>query len=345
MKNSIQEDDKFKVHVDNKTLQDPNKTKKLGDLQKKNPNIEFDLEPSNTSTSSNMPVMEEVIEPQDQATIKYLSNVKDEETGEISKPFYIQDKQYQMVRGLNHNNDIVIGVYCFDDVNDSGENIIHSLEEFENNIAKPMLEKENLDKETVEENNYDYAAAEREYYDKEYLSDYLNLRDLTGFKHFFVNIETGEVVAKFKTTKEMLRSGIKLQPNEDYMDANTLKKFRFGEYFRHDMNEAIEAGGTDIDKLKTDVRKLTKLIYDKFSSYLSKLDKPIEKVEFLESMAEMIGITKEKMSSLATSLKDIAQTNSNESGIAEKKIMTKNELMESVNSKKVIKTIKIKDIK
>ena len=36
-----------------------------------------------------------VIEPQDQATIKYLSNVKDEH-GKTSKPFNIGDKQYQI---------------------------------------------------------------------------------------------------------------------------------------------------------------------------------------------------------------------------------------------------------
>ncbi len=283
------------------------------------------------------------IEPQDQATIKYLSNVKDANTGEISKPFTIGDKRYQMVRGVNPSKEVIMAVYCFDDMNDAGENMIHSLEEFEAKIAKPMLEAE---KAPIEEEGYDFARAEREYHDKEDFIDYLNLRDLEGFKHFFVNINTGEVTGKFHTTKEMMKSGQKLGPEEDYMDARTLKKFRFGDYFKSDVNEAEDVSGTDVNKLQADVKKLSKLIKDKFSVALSKLDKPIEQVQFLQAMANEIGVPMNKLSTLLASFKDIATTGSEDKpALAESRKFTKSQLVESLKREKVIKTIKAKDIK
>ena len=147
---NISEDDKFKIHVDKKTLEDPNKTKELVRLGKRNPNIEFDLEhPAISKTSSSMissGVMSEqpeaVIQPQDQATLKYLSNVVDDKTGEISQPFTIGDKKYQMVRGITPDKNVMLGVYCFDDVDGNGENIIHPSDYFEKTIALPMKRSE-----------------------------------------------------------------------------------------------------------------------------------------------------------------------------------------------------------
>ena len=62
-------------------------------------------------TSGGLGMTEQAIEPQDQSTIKYLSNVKDSNTGEISKPFTIGTKKYQMVRGLTPSKEVVMGVY------------------------------------------------------------------------------------------------------------------------------------------------------------------------------------------------------------------------------------------
>lgn len=272
-----------------------------------------------------------VIEPQDQATIKYLSNVKDTKTGKVSQPFTIGDKRYQMVRGLNPAKEIIMAVYCFDDMNDVGENMIHSIEEFEAKVAKPMLERQGSTA-PIEEDGYDFARDEREYHDKEDFIDYLNLRDLEGYKHFFVNINTGEVTGKFQTTKEMMKSGQKLGPQEDYMDARTLKKFRFGDYFKSDINEVDDAAttGTDVSKLQADVKKLSKLIKDKFSVALSKLDKPIEQVQFLQAMANEIGVPMNKLSTLLASFKDIATTGQEEQpALAESRKITKNQLLES----------------
>ena len=99
-------------------------------------------QPSQSTSNSTSMVSQmeesEAIQPQDQETIKYLSNVKDE-NGQISKPFTIGTKKYQMVRGTNSTNEVVLGVYCHD-VNESGENIIHSVDYFEENIAKKAIQ-------------------------------------------------------------------------------------------------------------------------------------------------------------------------------------------------------------
>lgn len=287
---------------------------------------------------------EAVIEPQDKATIKYLSNVKDAKTGEISKPFVIGDKRYQMVRGQHPTDGVVMGVYCFDDVDDAGENIIHPVDYFEKTIALPFKQK-------MEEGGYDYAAAEREYHDKQDLVNYLNLADVEpGAKHFFVDINNGKIVAQFKNTKEMVKSGVKLGQNQDYMDLKTLKKFRFGDYFKKDVSEELkpEDASTNITKLQSDVKKLTSMIKNKFSVYLSKLDKPIEQAQFLSAMAQEIGVPLNKLSSIISTYKDIAKDgnvdNQNVAGVkAESRVITKKELEESV--KPITRKIKVKDIK
>ena len=364
---NITEDDKFKIHVDKKTLEDPNKTKELVRLSKKNPNVEFDLEhPAISKSSSPMissSVMEEqpeaVIKPQDKATIQYLSNVKDANTGEVSQPFNIGDKKYQMVRGVHPTGEVGLAVFCHDDMDDKGENIIHSMEYFEENIAKPMKEQMGMVGQDIQvvpkvkESGFDYAAAEREYHDKEAFMDYLNLSDIEPiYKHFFVNIKNGKIVAKFKNTKDMVKSGIKLGPDEDYMDIKTLKRFRFGDYFKGDVNEVDDAaqdGGTNIPKLQADVKKLGTLIKNKFSVYLSKLDKPIEQAQFLTAMAKEIGVPLNKLSTIISSYKDIAAqdkaTGSSTAVTTEKKVITKGQLEESLTPKKTIKVVKVKDIK
>jgi hypothetical protein len=314
---------------------------------------------ASTMEENKMSAPEAVIEPQDKATIQYLSNVKDANTGEISQPFNIGDKKYQMVRGVHPTGEIGLAVFCHDDMDDKGENIIHSMEYFEENIAKPMKEQMGMVGQDIQavpkvkESGFDYAAAEREYHDKEAFMDYLNLSDIEPiYKHFFVNIKNGEIVAKFKNTKDMVKSGIKLGPDEDYMDIKTLKRFRFGDYFKGDVNEVdntAQDDGTNIPKLQADVKKLATLIKNKFSVYLSKLDKPIEQAQFLTAMANEIGVPLNKLSTIISSYKDIAADDKATGGkppvTTEKKVMTKGQLEESLKPKKTIKVVKVKDIK
>ncbi len=357
-KNKINEEEKFKIHVDDKTLSDANQTKKLAALKRKNPNIEFDLEPAGLAnkTSSMSSIMEEpeaVIEPKDQATIKYLSNVIDDKTGKISQPFTIADKNYQMIRGMHPNGEIAMAVYCLDDMDNIGNNVIHSIEEFEKNVVKPVMEIEKLGKQQVDE----YAASEREYFNKENLMDFLNLRDLEGYKHFFVNINTGEIVGKFKNYKEMMRSGVKLGPEEDYMNIKQLKAFRAGEYFKEGFNKSNENGldeDINIDKLKGDVKILVNKMTKMFGKYFAKLDTPIEQSVFLAKMGQLVNVPVEKLPQIISSYKDLAKDDPSEAPLTGDKaqqttesiVITKKKLIESVNKKRnVIKKIKVKDIK
>ena len=318
--------------------------------------ITGDKEETTTSSVTEDAVEPEaIIEPQDKATIKYLSNVKDAKTGDTSKPFTIGEKTYQMIRGINPSNEIVMAVYCHDDLNKAGKNVIHPVDYFEENIVNPFMLENGINREeqvspekAIAEDGFDFASAEIEHKDKEDFISHLNLSDLVGFKHFFVNIKTGDIIAKFKSTKEMVKSGIKLGPQEDYMDIKTLKRFRFGLYFKNKSDVSEEAiDGTNIPKLQSDVKKLAKLIKDKFSLYLSKLNKPIEQSQFLTAMAAEVGVPLNKLSTIISQYKDIAQGGDVQPQVAleETRVITKNQLTDSMKKKKVIKTIKIKDIK
>jgi hypothetical protein len=88
-------------------------------------------------------------------------------------------------------------------------------------------------------------------------------------------------------------------------------------------------------KLKTDVTKLmSKLDMSSIAPYLEKIDNPTEQAEVIAQFAEKIGVPKGKLSSVISQLRTVAETK-----------MTKKELIESVTGRKIIKTIKVKDIK
>lgn len=149
-----------------------------------------------TPSISSYPVSEEEkIKPQDKATIKYLSNIRDSKTNEISKPFSINGKNYQMVRGQLPTKEVVMGVYCHDDLNENGENIIHSVDDFDRDIATPIKE---MEIEGSREDNYE------------------------GYNHYFV-IKKSNNIRKFKNIKELV-SQHKLD-EEDYMGVKEFKQY------------------------------------------------------------------------------------------------------------------------
>lgn len=363
-KNNINENDKFELGVTKDDLKDPQTAKELGTLQKQNKNIKVVLTKDANQGMSLSDIFETdevlepeaVIAPQDMATIKYLSNVKDSKTGEISQPFTIGAQKYQVVRGMC-DNQVVMAVFAHDETDDDGQNIIYPLDFFEENVVKPVMEKQISTKQPVEENDFDYAAAEREYFDREDLMNYLNLSDLEGYKHFFVNINTGEVVGKFKNYKEMMRSGIKLGPEEDYMGIRQLKSFRAGEYFKEGFERNNESGldeDINIDKLKGDVKILVDKMTKMFGKYFAKLDTPMEQSVFLAKIGQLINVPIEKLPQIISSYKDLAKddpseaplTGDNAQPTTESIVIKKKQLFESLNKKRnVIKTLKIKDIK
>lgn len=252
--------------------------------------------------------------------IKFLSNIKDSKTGEVSKPFIIGDKKYQMVRGELPNKKIVVGVYCHDDKDDEGKNIIHPVDHFEKTIAKPILEKTKKDTSPSVDQNF---------------IKHINLADLKNFKHFIVNIKTGDIIAKFKSVRDMVKSNKQLGPDEEYMTVKELKTFRIGNSLNNakelqEEDDDFEGEMAEMSKVEADVAKLIDLITSKFSSSLAKINNPKEQAQFITRIAQEIGVPLNKLQSLVSN------------GINE--AMERESLLENTN-KRVIKTIKVKDIK
>lgn len=321
-KNKINEEEKFKIHVDKKTLGDVNKTKELAMLKKKNPNIEFDLEPPTSqssviSSSSMMEQPEAIIQPQDRATIQYLSNVKHPETGEIAQPFNINDKRYQMVRGITPDKTKVLGVYCFDELNEDGSNMIYHVDEFENKIAKPMLEREKLTTES------ETKSSEPES---------LNLGE---YKHFIVNEKSGKF-KKFKTIPEL--AATTMLEEEKYMGLHEFKKFFenrvFGAPKRKELAEVGLTGQETDDEMTIKAQKLMGLIQKRIPSNIidSLKTNKIAQREVIAAFAELIGVPRNGLTGLVQGIKALAKT-----GVQPQ--------TQPVTENIVIKTIKKKDIK
>jgi len=96
--------------------------------------------------------------------------------------------------------------------------------------------------------------------------------------------------------------------------------------------------GNDPVKLKADVEKLmSKLDMTPIAPYLAKIDNPVEQAEVIAKFAERIGVPKTKLSAVVAQLKTVAEN--------VKPKMTKNQLVEAVIGRRVVKTIKVKDIK
>ena len=279
-----------------------------------------------------MPVREidAVIEPKDRATIQYLSNVKHPETGEIAQPFNISDKKYQMVRGITPDKNIVLGVYCFDELNEDGSNVIYHVDEFENKVAKPMLEMEKL-------------TTEGE--DKSSQPESLNLGE---YKHFVVNEKTGKF-KKFKPIPEL--AATTMIEAERYMGLREFKKFFetrvFGVSKKKNLDEVQPTAQPeqqvdirrDVDILFTAISKNSNII-----NKIRKINNPIEKSQFLVKVADMIGLGLPKFAETVRTLKTQAKSRTPQQQ-TQPAVTQPTQPTQPVTENKVIKTIKKKDIK
>lgn len=270
-----------------------------------------------------IPVKQEIkevdamIQPQDRATIKYLSNVKDPVSGQITQPFNISDKKYQMVRGITPDKTKVLGVYCFDELNEDGSNMIYHVDEFENKIAKPMLEREKLTTES------ETKTSEPES---------LNLGE---YKHFIVNEKSGKF-KKFKTIPEL--AATTMLEEEKYMGLHEFKKFFenrvFGAPKRKELAEVGLTGQETDDEMTIKAQKLMGLIQKRIPSNIidSLKTNKIAQREVIAAFAELIGVPRNGLTGLVQGIKALAKT-----GVQPQ--------TQPVTENIVIKTIKKKDIK
>ena len=103
------------------------------------------------------------------------------------------------------------------------------------------------------------------------------------------------------------------------------------------MSQEPEAKNDPV-KLKADVAKLmARLDMSGIAPYLNRIDNPVEQAEVIGQFAEKIGVPKAKLGAVVAQLKQVAE-NTNPK-------ITKDGLIETVTGRKIIKTIKVKDIK
>ena len=338
-KKNITEDDKFELKVTRNDLKNSQTTATLADIQRNNKNIEVVLSKDEKGMSiSDLLETDEILEPeaviapQDKATMKYLSNVKDIKTGQISEPFTIGAQRYQMVRALSNDDQIVMAVFAHDETDDNGQNVIYTVEDFERDIALPMKEAMGMvgkDIQVVDEDTYE------------------------GYKHYLVNKQTNEI-RKFKTIEEILSCN--KSDEEEYMGVGSFKKYTnerlFGARKRKDetLNEVTPTGEETDEEMGVKAKKLMAMIAKRIPINIIKTIKtPIAQREVIAAFAELIGVPRMGLNNLIVGLKDLSkqpdQPEPTEQPITEKRVISKKYLEESLVQKKVIKTVKVKDIK
>lgn len=325
------------------------------DTAKKSPDLVNKL----TKDKLNISIVDESIEPeaviapQDDATIKYLSNVKDNKTGEVSLPFIINNEKYRMVRAVTPSKEIIMGVGCIDETDKNNIKIshVHTIEEFEESIVKPIMEKEAM---MQQEAMFGGDIEPKVEAKKEKDQGSLNLGE---FKHFMVNEKSGKF-RKFKNIVE-LASAV-MNEDEKYMPIKEFRKYFenkvFGGKREPEMNivEIAPTGEDSDEQMNIKAKKLMTVISSKIPQNVIKtINTPVAKREVIAAFAELIGVTRRDLPNLVNGLKDLVSTPiqpqapaaTGTAPIAEKKLFTKTELTESLLKPKVIKTIKVKDIK
>lgn len=249
--------------------------------------------------------------------LEYLSEVMDSETGEISKPFTINGKNYQMVRAITPDRKKIMGVYCMDEMNEDGTNKIYEVGEFEEAIANKHLKKQNTME--TEKTNPNFE----------------------GYKHFIVNKKTGKA-RKFKSIEELAKA--QMGEGEKYMGVKEFKKFvdeaLFGTSKKTMVKELDDAGGDDMSQgddagMQIKAKKLIDLISKKIPSQTIQSIKSnkLAQREVIASFAEMIGVPRNGLSQLVGAIKDLAKPNQQQGQ------------QEPVSEGKKSKIIKKKDIK
>jgi len=235
----------------------------------------------------------------------YLSDVKDLETNEISKPFTIDNKQYQMVRALTPDKKKVMGVYSLDETDENGENIIYSVEDFEKNIAKNIKSEEGVVEPEGPEMNTIYAT-------EDISNDTKNSKDEThpsfeGYKHYIVNKKTKKA-RKFKTIEELAKAS--MTPDEEYMGIKNFKRYvdetLFGASKKKPMVEVDNTISKDDIEMNKKAKKLMGMIKSKIPENIIKtIATPIAQREVIAAFAEMIGVPRNGLNSLISGIKDL----------------------------------------
>ena len=213
--------------------------------------------------------------------MQFISNIY-EDGRNVSKPFVIKGKKFQMVRALKPEGGETTGVYCYDDINDSGENIILTQEEFEHkykpNETKPI----------------DHPA-------------------LDGYKFFYVNKEN-MAIRKFRSTLDLPKNQIR--PDETFMNRRELKQFIGEKLFGTGKSAEQWVMNEDQpeDSLTSKAQKLIKSIETKIPPQAIKSIRgnPRAQKEVILAFAELVNVPKEKLYQIIGDIKSLAGITQND---------------------------------
>lgn len=277
-------------------------------------------------------------------SLEYVSEVIDNRTGEISKPFTIGAKNYQMVRAMRPDRTIVMGVYAIDDMGDSGNCKIYEVNEFEKMAINELGVQEPEGRETATLNPYpEKNFGIKEENKKETTQQKSNFE---GYKHFIVNEKTGKV-RKFGTIQELAKAS--MSEEEKYMGVKEFKKFLDETLFGTKKKEAVnEIGPTEKEptekklnknKIVTSAKILMGFITSvpKIVNGIEKLkqaNNPIAKAQVISLFGELIGVPQSKLHQVINSLKQTSKSGQEQ--------QPKPAATQPVTEKRIIKVKKIK---
>lgn len=262
--------------------------------------------------------------------LEYLSEVKDKESGEISKPFTIDGRNYQMVRALNPKKEKVLGVYSHDESDDENH-VIYSVEYFENNIVRGSLPVEKPSNDAPTPVSQDAGPME-----EKKAAD----ANFAGYKHFIVNRKLGKT-RKIKNIADLAKAN--MSEDEEYMGMHQFKKYIDEMLFGARKKMMQEDDSPTPPNIIASAQKLIDQITQKISPDVFRNIQQNTKAqrEVILAFAKMIGVPANELNKIVTGLRDM-QTKSQGVTTTDASVSTTST---SLSENKVIKTIKVKDLK
>lgn len=256
--------------------------------------------------------------------ITYVSNIKDPVSKQVIKPFDIDGKKYQVIRGMLPNKQIVTGIMCLSDKDEAGEDVIYSVEDFDKKIASPAKAIRETEKPPVPMSLPPQAPQSENYAD---------------CKHFLVNRKDGSV-RKFGSIKELV-SANKLE-EEEYMGSNEFKQHMneklFGPKKRKPQINELSQGDSEDVEMNLKAKKLMELLGKSatIQNAIKTIKTPVAQREVIAAFAELIGVPRAGLSGLIAGLKEISKpattsaTTTTTAQVSESVVMTKDELINSI---------------
>jgi hypothetical protein len=256
--------------------------------------------------------------------LDYLSDLHDKSTGDISQPFTINGKNYQMCRAMNPKKEKVLGVYSIDESSDDNH-VIYEVDYFENNIISgtPAV-KPSTDAPTPVTQD----AGPMETKESEQPS-------FAGFKHFIVNRKSGKS-RKIKNLSDLAKA--QMTEDEEYMGVNDFKKWIDEMLFGAKKKMMQEEAPTDPTIIASS-QKLMDMISQRISpQVIQNIQKnTIAQREVIIAFAKMIGVPANELNKIINGIRSVttkgpsttqtdASSTTTATAVAESKIVKKKDL-------------------